>query len=144
VGSNWGEDVKYMLRTVEVYVPAPWCAAFVAINLRNSCSRYPVTGYVANWSRGDWKEKVVFDKTKAGRSIRADELRRGDIGTIYFPNLKRDAHIFVVIGVTDKGNIITIEGNTNPGGSRDGYGVFVRVRELWQVSKILRFEINNN
>ncbi len=137
-GSNWGKDVKNMLNSVGINFPAPWCAAYVRIICRNTCISCPVSGYVPNWSNGIWKEKVVFDKKKAGRSILQTEVRRGDIATIYFSNLGRDAHIFIVLGVTEKGNIITIEGNTNPGGSRDGYGVFVRVRELWQVSKIIR------
>ena len=137
-GSNWGKEVQQMLKSVGVNFPAPWCAAYVGIVCRNSCISYPYSGFVPNWSRDVWKAKVIFDKTKKGRSILQTELRRGDIATIYFTNLKRDAHIFIVLGVTEKGNIITIEGNTNPGGSRDGYGVFVRVRELWQVSKIIR------
>lgn len=137
-GSNWGREVEQMLKSVGVNFPAPWCAAYVGIVCRNSCISYPYSGFVPNWSRDVWKAKVIFDKAKKGRSILQTELRRGDIATIYFPNLRRDAHIFIVLGVTEKGNIITIEGNTNPGGSRDGYGVFVRVRELWQVSKIIR------
>ena len=137
-GSNWGKEVQQMLKSVGVNFPAPWCAAYVGIVCCNSCISYPYSGFVPNWSRDVWKAKVIFDKTKKGRSILQTELRRGDIATIYFPNLRRDAHIFIVLGVTEKGNIITIEGNTNPGGSRDGYGVFVRVRELWQVSKIIR------
>jgi hypothetical protein len=137
-GSNWGREVQQMLQSVGVNFPAPWCAAYVGIVCRNSCISYPYSGFVPNWTRDIWKAKVIFDKAKKGRSILQTELRRGDIATIYFPNLRRDAHIFIVLGVTEKGNIITIEGNTNPGGSRDGYGVFVRVRELWQVSKIIR------
>lgn len=137
-GSNWGKEVQQMLASVGVNFPAPWCAAYVGIVCRNSCISYPYSGFVPNWTRDIWKAKVIFDKAKKGRSILQTELRRGDIATIYFPNLRRDAHIFIVLGVTEKGNIITIEGNTNPGGSRDGYGVFVRVRELWQVSKVIR------
>ena len=137
-GSNWGKEVQQMLKSVGVNFPAPWCAAYVGIVCRNSCISYPYSGFVPNWSRDIWQAKVIFDKRKKGRSILQTELRRGDIATIYFPNLRRDAHIFIVLGVTEKGNIITIEGNTNPGGTRDGYGVFVRVRELWQVSKIIR------
>lgn len=137
-GSNWGRDVEQMLQSVGISFPAPWCAAYVGIVCRNSCISYPYSGFVPNWTRDVWKAKVTFDKRKAGRSILQTEVRRGDIATIYFPNLGRDAHIFIVLGVTEKGNIITIEGNTNPGGSRDGYGVFVRVRELWQVSKVIR------
>jgi len=127
-----------MLKSVGINFPAPWCAAYVGIVCRNSCISYPYSGFVPNWSVGTWKEKVVFDKRKASRSVLPTEVRRGDIATIYFSSLKRDAHIFIILGVTEKGNLITIEGNTNDNGSRDGYGVFVRVRELWQVSKVIR------
>ena len=137
-GSNWGRDVQDMLSSVGISFPAPWCAAYTGICNRNSCIPYPVSGFVPNWSRDIWKEKVVWDKREAGRTILPSEVRRGDQCTIYFSNLKRDAHIFVVLGVTSQGNLITIEGNTNSGGSRDGHGVFIRVRELWQVSKVIR------
>lgn len=137
-GSNWGKDIEPMLKSVGIRYPAPWCAAFVGIVLRNICTPYPYSGYVPSWSTGVWKEKVVFDKIKKKRTVTANEIRRGDIGTIYFQNLKRDAHIFVILGVTQKGNLITIEGNTNEDGGREGYMVAVRVRELWQVSKLIR------
>ena len=127
-----------MLNSVGVKFPAPWCAAYVGIVCRNSCISYPYSGFVPNWSRDIWQEKVVWDKTKAKRTILPSEIRRGDIATIYFSNLRRDAHIFVVLGVTEKGSLITIEGNTNASGGRDGYGVYIRVRELWQVSKVIR------
>jgi hypothetical protein len=137
-GSNWGEDVKNMLAAVGVNFAAPWCAGYTGITNRNACINYPFSGFVPNWSRGVWQKNVVFDKRKAQRTVLPSEIRRGDQCTIYFSNLNRDAHIFVVLGVTQKGNLVTIEGNTNDGGSRDGYGVFVRVRELWQVSKVIR------
>ena len=141
-GSNWGKDIKPMLASVGINFPAPWCAAYVGIVLRNTSTPYPYSGFVPNWSRGVWKEKVVFDKRKAARSVLPSEVRRGDIATIYFPNLNRDAHIFVILGVTPKGSLITIEGNTNEDGGREGYMVAVRVRELWQISKLIRFELN--
>ena len=141
-GSNWGKDVKDMLASVGISFPAPWCAAYTGIACRNSDILYPYSGFVPNWSRGVWKEKVVWEKSKAGRTILPSEIRRGDLATIYFSNLRRDAHIFVVLGVTEKGSLITIEGNTNASGGRDGHGVYIRVRELWQVSKVIRL-INN-
>lgn len=131
-----------MLAAVGIHFPAPWCAAYTGIACRDACIDYPYSGFVPNWSRGVWEEKVVWDKREAKRTILPSEVRRGDLCTIYFSNLRRDAHIFVVLGVTEKGNLITIEGNTNSGGSRDGYGVFIKVRELWQVSKVIRL-INN-
>jgi len=92
-GSNWGKEVQEMLKSVGINFPAPWCAAYVGIVCRNSCISYPYSGFVPNWSVGTWKEKVVFDKRKASRSVLPTEVRRGDIATIYFSSLKRDAHL---------------------------------------------------
>ena len=102
------------------------------------------------------KHQIIFHQSGVGMLSTAVSLMKviasekpnfiiqvGIAGT--FNSSQSLAKVFVIkqesigdLGVTEKGNIITIEGNTNPGGSRDGYGVFVRVRELWQVSKVIR------
>jgi hypothetical protein len=141
-GSNGGQDVMAMLASVGIYFEAPWCAANMGIICRNTCIPYPRSGFVPNWSRDIWQAKVVYDKRTAKRNLRADEVRRGDFCTIFYPNLRRDGHIFLVIGITENGSIISNEGNTNNNGSREGYMNCNRVRELWQVSKVIRL-INN-
>jgi len=138
-GSNKSPYIKIMLRHVGVRIPAPWCAGFVALVLRDVCHvDYPHSGTVAEWSRGKWEKNIVFDKRK-GEKLRPEQIHKGQIFTIYFANLKRDAHIGIILGY-ENGHVITIEGNTNAGGSREGYGVFIRHRSLNSVSKILVYE----
>lgn len=137
-GSNWGKDVKAFLSYVNLDIPAPWCAAFTAYCFANvGCDVYhPTSGLVALWSRGEWAKYVVADSRKEGR-IFASEIQAGDVFTIYYSSLKRDGHIGIVLRVEGL-NLITIEGNTNNDGSRDGYGVFVRKRSVNSISKIIR------
>ena len=138
-GSNKSPYIKIMLRHVGVRIPAPWCAGFVALVLRDVCHvDYPHSGFVAEWSRGKWEKNIIFDKRK-GEKLRPEQIHKGQIFTIYFANLKRDAHIGIILGY-ENGHVITIEGNTNAGGSRDGYAVCIKHRSLNSISKILIYE----
>jgi len=139
-GSNWGEEIKCYLSYCNLKTPNPWCAAFVCYCLSNvGCDiSHPKFGLVAMWSKNEWKANVVVDSRKSGVNISASDVRAGDIFTIYYSNLKRDGHIGIVERI--EGNkIVTIEGNTNDGGSREGVGVYRRTRSLNSLSKILRF-----
>ena len=140
IGSNWGIYVRQYLSYVNLRTPNPWCAAFVAYCLDNvGCDvMHPKHGLVANWSRGEWAQYVVKDSRKSGVNISPDDIRPGDVFTIYYSNLKRDGHIGIVERV-EGGKIITIEGNTNDGGSRDGIGVYRRSRSINSISKLLRY-----
>jgi len=53
---------------------------------------------------------------------------------LYFPSLKRIAHVGFVERIRGK-YCVTIEGNTNPEGSREGGGVFRRMRYRKTISK---------
>jgi hypothetical protein len=53
----------------------------------------------------------------------------GTIMGIYFDHLKRIGHCGIVVGV--KGDLVVcVEGNTNVNGSREGTGVYLRMRHL--------------
>lgn len=62
-----------------------------------------------------------------------DEPRMGDLAALFFPTLKRYAHVGIVRSL-HAGGFSTIEANTVPDGStgnqREGYGVFRRTRTL--------------
>ena len=139
--SNWGRDVSAYLRSVGIRFPAAWCGAYVHwCYMMYSCDidfRSLKLGYVPNWSKGEMTQYVVWDKRTSDVKIQDFEFQPGDLCTIYFNNLKREAHIFMVIEKRN-GQLITIEGNTNDGGSRDGYGVFIRQRSLSSVHKVVR------
>ena len=139
--SNWGRDVSAYLRSVGIRFPAAWCGAYVYwCYMMHSCDidfRSLKLGYVPNWSRGEMLQYVVWDKRTSETKIQDFEFKPGDLCTIYFNNLKREAHIFMVVEKSN-GQLITIEGNTNDGGSRDGTGVFLRQRSLSSVYKVIR------
>lgn len=140
LGSNWGEEIKYYLSYCNLKTPNPWCAAFVCYCLSNvGCDiSHPKFGLVAMWSKNEWAANVVIDSRKSGVNISPSDVKPGDIFTIYYSNLKRDGHIGIVEKI-EGGKLVTIEGNTNSGGSREGIGVYRRTRSLNSISKILRF-----
>lgn len=62
-------------------------------------------------------------------------MRRGDL---FVWNGKNGGHIGFVTAVRPNGLFTTIEGNTNAAGSRDGDGVYDRVRSLGLLQKYPR------
>lgn len=53
---------------------------------------------------------------------------------IWFPELGRVAHCGIVVRV--QGDMVySVEGNTNPNGGREGYGVFEKVRHRRSIAK---------
>lgn len=130
LGSNWGHPVQDYLRVVHLQQPEPWCAAFVAWCLDSAHVANTING--SSGSAQNNHHLVYFH----GQLIIA--MQAGDVFTIYFPSLGRIGHTgFTHRDLTD--NVIeTVEGNSNAGGSREGYGVFRRKRPLhtlWSVSR---------
>jgi len=54
--------------------------------------------------------------------------RRGDLGLIWFPNLKRYAHIYCVSERISSSFVRTIEGNSDDSGGREGTKVVSKIR----------------
>lgn len=136
-GSNWGKYVQAYLSHVNINFPAAWCAAFTAYLLKQHCiDTLLYSGWVPNWTTGKFKKYVVYNSSIDGK-LYTNNIKPGDFGTIYFPSLKRDAHIFLIIEVK-KNTVITIEGNTDPAGSREGYCVAIRERTLNQIHQLIR------
>ena len=112
-GSNDGIRVREYLRSAGILDPAPWCAAFV----HWGCQKAGVEGF------GAWTPSWLKS------SLEIDEPCRNSWGLVFYPRLGRFGHIFVVTKVLLNGMIETIEGNTSIDGSREGTGVFRRVRQ---------------
>jgi hypothetical protein len=101
---------------------APWCAAWVV--------------YVGDEAFG--KEKNPYPRSAWSPDfVKAPDWNRGrgtkpgpaDTFGIYFPSLKRVAHTGLVEKLEGK-MVVTIEGNTNDDGSREGDGVYRKRRPL--------------
>lgn len=132
--SNRGVCIDYWIRECGLD-PAgafPWCAAYVGQMGRQAVgASWPVPRSASVAAIAAWAA------TKPGVLQASPAV--GDLFLLWSPELKRFAHIGIVTKVTGDG-YETIEGNTNGGGSRDGFGVFARTRRLDARNKFVRWE----
>lgn len=116
VTENWGPAIKAYLAVAGVFGPGPWCAALVTWALvqagadRKKLPKFAASTYF--W----WKWANDNELTIAFPV-------RGSLGV---QNGAKGGHIWAILDGNPR--FATIEGNTNPGGSREGYGVFERKR----------------
>ncbi|WP_316801196.1 peptidoglycan-binding protein [Pedobacter frigidisoli] len=111
-GNNDGVAVENYLRYTGNVKGDPWCAAFVSWVYGRAGLKLPHTA----WSPS------LFPTNR-----RVNTPQPADVFGIYFPGLKRIAHCGIV--KTKRGSwIVTIEGNTNITGSREGDGVYSKYR----------------
>lgn len=122
--------VETYLRSVGLTKGYPWCAAFVHWNL--------VQGKVAAASEINGAAASCYQKS---RSIPKVDLLPGDVFTLWFRSLKRIGHCGFTDGWANKkeGTVITYEGNTNSGGSREGDGVYRRIRQVGSIYAVCRW-----
>lgn len=113
-GRNDGARIEAYLVAVNLRKPEPWCAAFISWVFLKA-------GYPA--PRSGWSPALFPDRRLVKTAI------PGHIFGIYFPRLKRIAHCgFVATFRNDW--VGTIEGNTNLNNSREGDGVYRRIRHV--------------
>ncbi|MCA0428340.1 MAG: hypothetical protein LCH37_12985 [Bacteroidetes bacterium] len=132
-GNNDGPMVEAYQKVTGNKKGDAWCASFVAWSFAQN--KLPVHGnaMAASWFR---KPFLVWTQRDGERSF--DKLAgfRANCGSIYFAKLKRIGHIFFI---EDRrgGYVVTVEGNTNNGMSREGVGVFSlkrRIRNIYSIS----------
>ena len=111
-GKNDGKEVEAYLAYVGLKKGNPWCAAFVSWVFGKNGHTVPRTA----WST------ALFPKNRSVNTVEP-----AHVFGIYFPKLKRIAHVGLVEKVEGSW-IITIEGNTNLTGSREGDGVYRKLR----------------
>jgi len=140
--SNHAIAIDYWLAEVGSPSPAlpktgyPWCAAFVWNMGRQALGaaawllpRSASVQYLHDWGQS----KGLIQEAPAV----------GDIFLLWESGLTppRFGHTGYVTAVNTDGSCATIEGNTNPGGSRDGFGVFERVRKFGTSDRFLRWSV---
>ena len=161
--SNAGPEVEKYLRYVKLHKGNPWCAAFVCwvfgragienprsgrspdlfsasklIWERGSSIKYQESRYQPNASFAN-QSRLASGKLptgQAGRQLLTPAT--ADIFGIYFQEKKRIAHV----GFIDQWDgkwLITVEGNTNLSGSREGDGVYRKRRLLSSINKVARY-----
>jgi hypothetical protein len=118
-GKNDGAQVEGYLKYVGFTRGNPWCAAYVSWVFREAGYPMPRTA----WSPALFPEDHLVKEPAAGM-----------VFGIYFSDLKRIAHCGLVEN-TQGDFVLTIEGNTNLEGSREGQGVYRRLRHKRTINK---------
>lgn len=128
-GRNDGEQVERYLRYVHLDKGNAWCAAMVCWALGQACLDNPRSGWSPDLfpaPRLVWQRRRELQVALPGNKTGAMP-QPGDVFGIWFPDKRRIAHC----GFVDQWSgswVITVEGNTNPRGSREGDGVYRRRR----------------
>lgn len=132
IGPNRGQVVEEYQHTTGNSKGDPWCASFVSW-----CGKSAL--------EADWPlvlsascQALYEDAKKKG--LVADHPRKGDVFVLWFPSLGRYAHTGLVEAAVGK-SIVTIEGNSNPSGGREGYGCFRRKRAVDDGLRFIRWSV---
>jgi hypothetical protein len=133
---NRGPMVDIYNRSVGSSVGVYWCGSFVGYNL----SYFNIPNPNSAWSPNYAKSKDIIWKPKLKTSL---EPLTGDVFTIYYQNLDRVGHTGFFVKKNKDGYFITIEGNTNGTGSREGDGVYKKKRESDKIFAITRYILDN-
>lgn len=131
-GFNKGKRVEEYLRAANLKPGSAWCAAFITWTFKQVGIKAVVSGYSPNW----FQSNIVYK--------RDDNINRhysasaGDVFGLYFESKKRIAHVGF-IDKQDGSYFITVEGNTNESGSREGDGVYRKRRHIKTIYAISRW-----
>ena len=117
-----------------------WCAAFVCWVIREALAssgtkqtktfKRPRTA--SAWDFENWS--LAQDSTTWLRKPHSNDIAPGDIVMFTF------SHIGVALSTPDeKGNVQTVEGNTDEAGSREGGGVYLKSRHVSKIRSRIRF-----
>jgi hypothetical protein len=118
-GRNDGERVEMYLRAVNQKAGASWCAGFVVWVLK--------AAGINTENANAWAPSLFPKKRTTYTRGEPFVAQAADLMGIYYPNLKRIGHVGFVERVLDN-CVITVEGNTNGEGSREGNGVYRKRR----------------
>ena len=133
-GHNGGEDVRKFQRATWLDPGAwPWCAAFVCWCYQQASKQASAPSIKRPRTAGAWDfERWAKDQgvTLFKPSVKA---KRGDIVIFTF------SHIGIAVADQDGEVVSTVEGNTNPGGSREGDGVYKKTRKASKIRSLIRF-----
>lgn len=142
LGSNRGPEVDVYLRTTGLDPEGQhysWCAAFVYWSFNETAKKLGIPNPVVKTAGvlDHWARAKCTKITKADAINDPSKIKPGSIFIIdHGGNL---GHTGIVESVNG-GNLTTIEGNTNTGQSREGYGVFRLTRR--KISDITKGFLN--
>lgn len=132
-GHNDGVAVEMYLHYCHTDKGEPWCASFVCWTLGQNKVSNPRNAYCPALFLPNNR---VWQRNAKTNGI----PQHGDVWGIYFVDRKRIAHV----GFVDKWGsetTVTVEGNTNEAGSREGDGVYRKkrlTRQLYEVTNFIK------
>ena len=130
--TNTGPYVERLLAGTQTPKGSPWCAAWVTdIGVAALGAAWPVPHTASVQAMADWANAHGCRYTSGARV--------GDLFVLYFPTLKRYAHVGLVVAVNVDGSIETTEGNTSGAGERDGWLVARKTRRLGRQDRLIRW-----
>lgn len=135
IGPNAGQVVEQYQKEAGASKGDPWCACGVSW-----CGKHAL--------EDEWPLIVsascqaLYEDAKKKGLVR-DAPKRGDVFLMWHAELGRYAHTGFVESA-ERANFTSLEGNTNPGGGRDGYGWFRRQRVADQKFKFIRWQKDGN
>lgn len=134
-GRNDGPQVEAYQRVTGNRRGDAWCASFVAWCYKQVGVKRVGNGAAASW----FKQPIYVRNTHGIRRFSQLAAKRGNTGSLFYQKLGRIGHIFFIDDVRGEW-VITVEGNTNNGQSREGDGVYKlrrRIRNIYSVSTAL-------
>ena len=131
-GNNDGQRVEEYLRSCNLKNGNPWCAAFVTWTFKQAKLDDIVSAYSPSWFPN---KSTIYTKGVKGNKT----PQKADVFGIYFSNKGRIAHVGFIDVWGNNSYCITVEGNTNDEGSREGDGVYRKRRLKSQIYKVSRF-----
>jgi hypothetical protein len=131
-GHNDGKQVEEFLASCSLKKGQPWCAAFLCWTFKKAKIKAVVSGYSPSWFSAG---KTIYTRGSKKNSVPGT----ADIFGIWFANKQRIAHVGFIDSWPPGSFAITVEGNTNEAGSREGDGVYRKRRLKTQLYKISRY-----
>jgi hypothetical protein len=132
-GHNDGKRVEEYLASCHLKKGQPWCAAFVCWTFKKAGIKAVVSGYSPNWFTSKY---VIYFRGKKNNLT----PQTADVGGLFFADKGRIAHTFFIDDWTPgSSTTITVEGNTNSQGSREGEGCYRKRRLKTQIYKVSRY-----
>ena len=128
-GNNDGEEVEMFLHSTGLSKGYAWCAAFASHVFIEAGVKAPLSAWSPDWFKTNvvyFRSNITIDKFKS---------KPGQVFGLYFESKGRIAHIGIIIK-EDKLHYITIEGNTDGSGGREGDGVYKKIRTKRSIYKI--------
>lgn len=119
-GRNDGIRVEAYLASAVLKKGLPWCGAFISWVYQQAGYARPRTGWTP----------ALFPSSRLARSALP-----GNLLGVYFPKLKRIAHVGLIEKLEGEW-CVSVEGNTNSQGSSEGDGVYRKRRHVKTIYQI--------